>query len=177
MAWALAALAADAAAWWAWRWRVEHRFDSQFRAAAARYGVPPSLVKAVAWRESRFDPDARGSKGELGLMQIMEAAALEWAAADRAQTFEYQHVLDPATNTLAGAFYLGRLLRRYRTTDNPVCYALADYNAGRGNVIRWMHGPGATNSGRFLAQITYPSTRSYVESVIQRGARYSRDFQ
>ena len=53
----------------------ESRFDSQIRQAALKYNVSPALVKAVIWRESRFKPKARGSVGEVGLMQIRELTA------------------------------------------------------------------------------------------------------
>jgi len=41
--------------------------------------VEPALIKAVAWRESKFDTHARGRAGEIGLMQLREEAAQEWA--------------------------------------------------------------------------------------------------
>ena len=41
----------------------------------------------------------------------------------------------PAKNTLAGTWYLRKLLGRYQQTDNAMAYALADYNAGRTHVF------------------------------------------
>jgi len=70
-------------------------------------------------------------------MQIREAAAREWAAAERLKGFASEHLLDPGTNTMAGTWYLQKLLKRYDRTDNPLPYTLADYNAGRGNVLKW----------------------------------------
>ncbi len=163
----------DVALYSLWRWRRLHRHDAVIVAAATRYGVPPSLVKAVVWRESRFDEDAVGSKGELGLMQLMETSATEWADSVHASAFIHEHVLDPATNTLAGTFYLSKLLRRYPQTDNPAVYALADYNAGRGNVLRWMKGAAATNSQAFLQQMTFPSTRSYILDILAKAKKYA----
>lgn len=83
-----------------------------------------------------------------------------------------QRLSGPATNTLAGAWYLKRLLLRYQETDNPAAYALADYNAGRSNVLKWLDGPAATQSGPFLAQIGFPATREYVRAVLRRAERY-----
>lgn len=155
-----------------WRFRREHRFDAPIRNAARQYGIPPALVKAVTWHESRFDPDARGSAGELGLMQLMEDAALEWATGQKLEGFDHSWVLDPVTNTLAGSYYLSKLLRRYTNADDPLPYALADYNAGRGNVLRWMKGEASSNSAAFRAQISFPSTRAYIDSVIGRYQHY-----
>ena len=150
----------------------ERKFFPQIEAAAERYAVDPALVKAVVWQESRFDPTVRGGHGELGLMQIQEVAAQEWADAERITGFEHEHCLDPATNALAGTFYLGKLLKRYAHTDNPVVYALADYNAGRSKVLKWNTGAAATNSARFVEQIGFPRTREYVKSILWRQRLY-----
>ena len=157
--------------WWR-HTRLERSQDEVIRLAAAQYEVDPALVKAVVWRESRFNPQARGSAGELGLMQLQEIAAQEWADAERIPAFRHAHCLDARTNTLAGTFYLGKLLQRYRHTDDPVPYALADYNAGRANVLRWIEGRGETNSTVFIEQIGFPQTRRYVIEVMRRSKRY-----
>ena len=157
-------------------WR-EHSQDGPIRAAALRYGVEPALVKAVVWRESRFHPEVHGGAGELGLMQVQEDAAFEWAYSEHNTNFVHEHCLDPQTNILAGTFYLAKLLRRYTKTDNPLPYALADYNAGRGNVLKWNNGEAATNSAVFMGQIGFPGTSNYVESVTRRYEHYRESFK
>jgi soluble lytic murein transglycosylase len=163
---------AVAAIYLGWNSRVEQSQDNPIRAAASRYGVDSALVKAVVWRESRFNPSVRGRAQELGLMQIREEAAQEWADAEHIDNFEHVHCLDPRTNTLAGTWYLRKLLKRYTQTDNPVPYALADYNAGRGNVLKWNTGEAATNSAVFIEHIGFPGTKDYVKSVMHRYDRY-----
>jgi soluble lytic murein transglycosylase len=160
------------AAYWWWQGRLEQSQDAPIRAAATRYGLEPALVKAVVWRESRFHPARRGHAGELGLMQLQEEAAREWASAEHRDRFQHEDCLDPGTNTLAGTWYLRKLLRRYAQTDNPLPYALADYNAGRGNVLKWKQGAAATNSEVFIEGIGFPGTRRYVRSVTARYAHY-----
>jgi soluble lytic murein transglycosylase len=159
-------------AYWWWQGWLERSQDGPIRAAARRYGLEPALIKAVVWRESHFHPHARGRAQEVGLMQIREAAAQEWADAEHLPGFEHEQCLDPGTNTLAGTWYLRKLLRRYSRTDDPRPYALADYNAGRGNVLKWMNGPASTNSAVFTEQIGFPSTKSYVRAVMLRYAYY-----
>lgn len=160
-----------------WQHRMEYRYDDLITAAGRRYGVNPSLVKAVVWRESRFDPDARGTVGELGLMQVTEDAALEWVSSERIKGFHKDHLLDPRTNTLAGTYYLGKMIRRYSQTDDPIPFALADYNAGRGNVLRWMSGQAKTNGQMFIQSIGFPSTHAYVGSVVARFRKYRSEAQ
>ena len=174
----LVLLALGAVAFWLWqKSRREHRFDTEIASAARRYGVEPALVKAVVWRESYFNPSARGRAGELGLMQLQEIAAQEWADAEHDTNFVHAHCLDARTNTLAGARYLAKVLRRYTNTDNALPYALADYNAGRGNVLKWLNGAAATNSAAFIEQIGFPATREYVRSIERRREKYAAQFQ
>jgi soluble lytic murein transglycosylase len=157
--------------WW-WTGQLERSQDVPIRAAAQRYGIEPALVKAIVWRESRFKPAARGRVEEIGLMQLREEAAQEWADAEHIEGFMHEHCFNPETNTLAGTWYLRKLLKRYTATDNPLPYALADYNAGRGNVLKWNRGAAATNSTLFIAQIGFPGTRDYVKAVLHRYERY-----
>jgi soluble lytic murein transglycosylase len=159
-----------------WNSRVEQSQDNPIRVAAARYGVEPALVKAVVWQESRFNPSVRGRAQELGLMQIREEAAQEWADAEHIRGFEHAQCLDAQTNTLAGTWYLKKLLKRYAQTDNAVPYALADYNAGRGNVLKWNTGEAATNSEAFIEQIGFPGTKAYVKAVMRRCEKYQSIF-
>lgn len=158
------------------RWRRDHRFDRQIRFAAERYQVDPALVKAVVWRESRFQPEVRGKAGEIGLMQIRELAANEWAQAEKISGFAHGHIVDPGSNTLAGTWYLAKMLKRYRQTDDPVPYALADYNAGRTKVLEWLQDAAKTNSVAFLERMDYPGTKDYIRRIMTARERFRRDF-
>lgn len=167
----------DVALLWFWLTRPDStRFDPEIREAAARYQLDAALVKAVVWRESKFDPDARGKAGEIGLMQVMEEASLEWVEAERIDRFAHEDLFDPKKNLLAGSYYLSKVMKRYLKTDNPVIFALADYNAGRGNVLRWSKGAAATNSAAFLATMDYPGTRQYALTIVERHAHYREKF-
>jgi len=152
--------------------QLERSQSTWIRFAAERYGVDPMLIKAVVWRESHFNSRAVGLAQEVGLMQLREDSAQEWADAEHIIGFQHEHCFDPSTNTLAGAWYLKKLLKRYAHTDNPLPYALADYNAGRGNVLKWSTGLANTNSAAFAAQIGFPGTKHYVGSVTRRYALY-----
>ena len=160
-----------------WQGCLERSQDGPIRAAARRYGVEPALSKAIVGREGHFHPLVRGRAEEIGLMQLQEEAAREWASAEHVPDFLHEHCFDPGTNTLAGTWYIRKLLRRYAQTDDPLPYALADYNAGRGNVLKWNRGAAATNSAAFIDQIGFPGTRDYVKAVIRRCAHYRPVFQ
>src|SRR4029450_12068304 len=81
-----------------------HQYDRLIRAVAAENHLDPRLVKAVVWRESRFDPRKHGSRGERGLMQVSEKAANEWAHANKIDNFQVDRLFDPKTNLEAGTW-------------------------------------------------------------------------
>jgi soluble lytic murein transglycosylase len=151
------------------------KYDHVIRSAGKHYQVNPALVKAVVWRESRFDHEVRGLAGEIGLMQIRELAAQEWADAEGVSPFDHEHIVDPKTNALVGSWYLRKLLDRYKGTDNALPYALADYNAGRTRVLGWLGGAAKTNSHAFYRQIGFPGTKKYVHSVMNRFLHYKKN--
>ena len=92
-------------------------FIGAFRGAARETGLPLSLLAAVAWEESRMDPQALSGAGARGLLQLMPGTAKALSTASD----------DPRANILAGARYLGQLVTRF---DGNVELALAAYNAG-----------------------------------------------
>lgn len=101
---------------------VPKRFRASFARAAARTGVPLSLLVATAYEESRMNPRAQSGAGARGLLQLMPATARDLRL-DRA---------DPEGNVLAGAMYLRRMIDRFGSVD----LALAAYNAGPTAVAR-----------------------------------------
>ena len=123
-------------------------------AVAAPNELDPMLVKAVVWRESRFDPQKFGAAGERGLMQVSEIAAREWAKENRIENFRPEELFDPKTNLEAGAWYLHRAMLHWQKRMNPVPFALAEYNAGASRAQRWAGGDGnaADRSAGFSAQ-------------------------
>lgn len=152
------------------------RYDGLIADAGKRYGVSPSLIKAIIWRESRFQADMRGSKGERGLMQITEGAASDWARAEKIETFVPVDLLDPKTNIEAGTWYLGKALRHWADKDDPVPFALAEYNAGRARVKRWEKDSGlggGFGSGELREAMDFPTTKAYIQSIVAR----FRDFE
>jgi soluble lytic murein transglycosylase len=153
------------------------RYDDRIRQASARYGVAPELIKAVIWRESRFHPDKTGQHGERGLMQITEGAAADWARVEKIETFVPTDLFDPKVNIEAGTWYLKKALDHWAAKDDPVPFALAEYNAGRTRVKRWVNdsGRGATAGADDLqTAMDFPATKSYVASIIARQDFYKQ---
>jgi hypothetical protein len=92
---------------------------------AAANGVPPALVDAVVRIESRYDPTAVGSIGEIGLMQVRpKTAALLGFQGTSAELAE------PRTNLRYGVGYLAKA---WRLADGDLCRTLMKYRAGHGS--------------------------------------------
>jgi soluble lytic murein transglycosylase len=153
-----------------------HQYDHLIRSVAIEHHLDPMLVKAVVWRESRFDPRKYGSAGERGLMQVSEKAANEWARENKIDTFRADQLFDPKTNLEAGSWYLRRALERWKAQSDPVPFAVAEYNAGASRAQRWSGGDtvAAIPVRKFLQTIDFPGTRKYVESIIARYEFYQR---
>jgi len=175
-----------AALWFLWRsgdWRYTamdwlsfgryQKFDLLIADAAAKHGVDPLLVKAVVWRESQFHAHKTGASGERGLMQVSEAAAQDWVRAHKARDFSPDDLFSPGTNLEIGTWYLRQKLNRWAGRDDPLPFALAEYNAGGRRVDRWAADKEAT-AADLRSRIGFPSTTAYVEAVLRRYEAYRR---
>jgi len=152
------------------------QYDGMIQSVATAHRLDPMLVKAVVWRESRFDPQKYGSVGERGLMQVSEKAANEWARENKIDNFRVEELFDPQKNLDAGAWYLQRAWRHWEQEPDPLPFALAEYNAGASRAQRWAGGEQAPamTAKAFLSNIDFPNTRKYVDSIIARYQFYKR---
>src|SRR5262245_1191826 len=151
------------------------KHDALIAEMAKKHNVDPALVKAMIWRESGFHHNKLGPKGERGLMQVSEAAAADWARAAKIETFVPTDLFEPRTNVDVGAWYLSRALDKWKEKDDPIPFALAEYNAGASRVDRWMAATGAgsgADAHDLVSAIDFPSTRRYVDEIMQRHRFY-----
>lgn len=153
-----------------------HQYDRLIRSVALEHHLDPMLVKAVVWRESRFDPKKYGTHAERGLMQVTERAANEWALENKIAGFKPDQLFDPKTNLEAGTWYLRRAMEHWNHQSDPTPFALAEYNAGASRAQRWSGGNAVAeiSEREFLQKIDFPTTRRYVESIIDRYKFYRR---
>ena len=117
--------------------------------AAKTYRVDPNLVAAMAFRESRFNPNAISSRGAQGVMQLMPKTA---------RALGVQDAFDARQNIFGGTKYLKSLLDRFH---GDIDHTLAAYNAGPELVAKV--GPTATlEATEYVAAV-----KSYYETALR----------
>lgn len=135
------------------------------------YGITPSLVCAVICVESHFQPEATSHAEAVGLMQLT-ADTFRWAQT-RAGVKEQQGaeaLTDPETNIRFGVYTLRLLYEQFDDTET----VLAAYNAGQGNVRRWLSDAQYSADGVHLDQIPYAETENYVKRVKKAQTIYQK---
>lgn len=118
------------------------------RSTALQYNLDPSLLLAVARRESALNPNAVSAAGAVGLMQLMPGTA---------SMLGVTNPFDPVQSANAGAQYLAQLQAKYGSTQ----LALMAYNWGPGNVDSWLQ----TGAG-IHGQPVPSETQAYVASIL-----------
>jgi membrane-bound lytic murein transglycosylase F len=107
-------------------------YDDMMRRAAAESGHDWRLLSAIAFHESRFNPDAVSKVGAFGLMQIMPRVAEQF-------NVPQEEAFDPETNIRLASKLLNKIDRSLRlsaeaTEEDRLCLMLASYVGGIGHV-------------------------------------------
>jgi soluble lytic murein transglycosylase len=147
-------------------------YAATIREQARAEHLPPALIAAVIYAETKFDPRTSPT-GALGLMQIEPSTAEFLAQRSGASSFVLADLAHPATNISYGAYYLRYLLDRYHGNET---LALAAYNGGETNVDTWVTEAHASGARFSDAWIPFPETRAYVERVEQAQRAYKKEY-
>lgn len=123
----------------------------------------PSLVGAMVFVESGYNPKVISRKGAMGLMQIMPNTG-QWVAQELGEAnYSEEDLLDPIKNLRVGTWYLAYLKRLYNGNEY---LALASYNAGHGNVSQWVREGIWSGDSVKLEQIPFPETKKYLIKIL-----------
>ena len=130
------------------------------------------MVHAIARQESQFDRKIVSRAGATGVMQLMTPTARE--TAERSGIgWQPGGMTDPAYNMRLGSWYFARLLERY---GGNYVLAVAAYNAGAGNVNKWLSSNGDPRTGtdtlKWIEAIPFSETRAYVQHVLENAVVY-----
>lgn len=131
--------------------------------------VEPAMVYAIARQESAFNPRALSSAGARGLMQLMPATAKRTAQRFGVGFDLDRLVQDASYNAKLGAAHLGELMEDWKGSH---ILAFASYNAGGGNVMKWIKAYGdprkpGVDVVDWIERIPFYETRNYVQRVME----------
>ena len=126
------------------------------------YNVEENLIYALIKAESNFEADAVSNKNAQGLMQLMPSTAEEVADKNDIELNE-ENILEPETNINIGTIYIATLLEKYDSVE----VALAAYNAGIGNVDKWIDNGTIKADGTDIENIPFKETNTYVRKIMR----------
>jgi soluble lytic murein transglycosylase len=138
-------------------------YKQQVQQHAQAQELDPSIIYGVMRRESLFDPLARSSVGALGLMQLMPSTARRVAKSLGMKRPRKSDILRVENNIRFGTHYLKTVMKRF---DNNVALAAAAYNAGPGNVKRWLPKNSIMSADLWVETVPFKETRNYVQAVL-----------
>jgi soluble lytic murein transglycosylase len=150
------------------------RHEDIIRQQAGDKGLDPALVAAVIYAESHFIDGRTSSAGAQGLMQLTPQTAQDIARKSGGTAFRVSDLATPQVNIAYGTWYLRYLLRRFGGNE---VLALAAYNAGEGNVVRWVAGERARERSLTISAIPFGETRNYVRKVLDARNDYRSSYR
>ena len=132
-----------------------------------------TLIHAIARQESQFDRAAVSSAGARGLLQLMPGTAREQAGKMGISYTPEQLSSDPNLSIMLGSSYFQRMYGIYGSYP----LAIAAYNAGGGNVNKWLRANGDPRTGQvewvdWVELIPFTETRNYVQRVLENAVTY-----
>lgn len=132
-----------------------------------------SVAHGISRQESSYDPYAISHAGARGMMQLMVGTAREQAGKMGVGFDSYRLISDPGYNVMLGSAYFQRMLNIW---NGSVPLAVASYNAGSGNVGKWVrrYGDprGEVDVVSWIEAIPFEETRGYVQRVIENSVVY-----
>ncbi len=129
---------------------------------AEKYDLEYKLIYAIIQTETHFDHMAVSRSDAKGLMQIMDLTGA-WGAEELGiEDFSPDKLFNPYTNIQIGTWYINKLLDQF---DGNVDMALMAYNAGSGNVAKWLADTKYSSDGKTVHTIPFEETKNYITKV------------
>ena len=147
---------------------LEH--EDTISACSEKFDLDETLIMGIISAESGFNPDAKSHKDAHGLMQLKDDTAL-WCVENLSVDIAGEDIRKPENNILIGCAYMRYLIDLY---DGNTYTAVAAYNAGLGNVNKWLSDKRYSDGDNTLRTIPFAETKAYVEKVKNRAEIYGK---
>ena len=148
------------------------KYKNVVETCCREYSLDKNLVYAIIKTESNFKKDALSHKGAKGLMQVTDDTA-KWCI-EKFNLSVSDDVYDERSNITIGCAYLSYLMEHF---SGEISSAVAAYNAGQGNVSKWLSDKRYSDDGKTLKNIPYEETREYVKKVLKRRDIYIQMYE
>ena len=142
------------------------KYEDEIATVAEIYDMDPVLIASVIKCESGFDCNAVSLKGAEGLMQLLPSTA-EYLA-KKLKYGEYD-LKKPEDNIMLGTYYLSLLTEKFENE----ALALCAYNAGPGNVQKWLSDEDNLDANGALKVVPFEETRNYLKRCEQARRYYN----
>ena len=154
-------------------------YKEQIDNYAIQYQIDPLLTASIIRVESNYQPEHVSSKGALGLMQIMPQTAL-WIVEQAG--FDYiveSDLLEENINLKLGSWFIAWLYHSFKFTTtelsaDEMAVLTAAYNAGPGNVAKWLADDAWDGTFATINSIPYGETRHYIQRVMYYYNKYHK---
>ena len=150
------------------------KYNEYVEKYATEYNVDSLLIYSIMKAESNFKENAVSSSGAKGLMQLMESTATEIANKIDEPLIEEESLLEVEKNIMIGTKYYSELLEQY---NGNMLLALAAYNAGIGNVNKWIEEGTIKADGSDIENIPFKETNMYVRKIINNYKMYQKIYK
>ena len=144
------------------------KYWAEVQGATTTYSWDARIFHGLVREESNFNRHIVSHAGARGLSQLMPTTA-KGVARWMGITVSQDQLHDPKTNLKIGARYFESLVKRY---GGDAYLAMAGYNAGEGNVAKWMERFGNLPVDQWVESIPYRESRNYVKRVSQSWQTY-----
>lgn len=146
------------------------KYKSQITQYAAFFDVKPEVVASIINVESGYKSKRVSKKGAVGLMQIMPATG-KWIAEKLGEDFDEGMLFNEEKNIEFGSFYFAYLYEYFQDLNLSICA----YNAGMGNVKKWMEDENIYLNGKLL-KIPFKETEIYLFKVLKNINYYKNKY-
>ncbi|MFN5953673.1 MAG: transglycosylase SLT domain-containing protein [Dolichospermum sp.] len=153
-----------------WQARYPFPYFQEIEKWSISRQLNPLLVTALMRQESRFQTKIKSPVGATGLMQVMPSTAA-WIAPQMNADIKKINLENANDNIMLGTWYLDYTHRQY---NNNSMLAIASYNAGPGNVAKWLQTIPKRDPDEFVEEIPFDETKNYVRQVFGNYWNYLR---
>ena len=134
------------------------------------FNVDKFLILSVIKVESNFNKSALSEKNAKGLMQVIDSTANYVAKQLHVESFD---IFDEDTNIRFGIYYLSYLINKFEIVKTALCA----YNAGEGNVKKWLNDSRYSFDGKNLTYIPFSETRNYIKKIEKSFSKYKKLYE